>query len=194
MGYFDNDDIKNWVTSTNAAAAQQNQINAQANLQKQYMTGLQDIIKTMQDAQTKANTANDVRYKGVLSSLETAGQAKMAGVDQQEQQALAKNTQNMTSSGLSNTTMAGAGGAGARQVASGMEGQRQQIQGDVAAQKAGVMERKTESGPDLSMFASLIQGMGASGAGTGMKTPSSSWAVDPTAWQNKAAAAGWTSR
>ena len=48
-------------------------------------------------------------------------------------------------------------GANARGIASGAENQRQQLQEQVTSAKAGVMERKTDQGPDMNMYANLIQ-------------------------------------
>jgi hypothetical protein len=121
----------------------------------QAQPGLLDILKQLQGAQDTANKANEQRYQDVLGQYSGMGQAGMASIGEQEQQGQAKNIQNMTSHGLGNTTMVG---ANARGIASGAENQRQQLQEQVTAQKAGVMERRTDQGPDMALYANLIQG------------------------------------
>lgn len=117
--------------------------------------GLQDIIKQLQAAQTSANEANEKRYQDILGLYGNLGQAGMTRIGQQEQQAQAKSTQDLTSRGLGNTTVTG---AMTRGIASDAELSRQQLQEGVAMQKAGVMERRTDQGPDMGMYASLIAG------------------------------------
>jgi hypothetical protein len=117
-------------------------------------TGLLDVIKQLQQAQNKANTANEQRYQDILGQYSNLGQAGMTQIGQQEQQGLASNTQGMISRGLSNTTV---GDASARGISSDAELKRQQLQEGVAQQKAGVMERRTDQGPDMGMYANLLQ-------------------------------------
>jgi hypothetical protein len=116
-------------------------------------SGLMDIIKQLQGAQDAANTANEKRYQETLGQFDTLGQAGMTRIGQAEQQAQAKSTQDLTNRGLGNTTITSAASRG---VSNDAELQRQQLQEGVAAQKAGVMERKTEQGPDMSLYANLI--------------------------------------
>ena len=116
-----------------------------------------DIIKTMQAAQTKANTANEARYQEVLGQFSNLGKAGRTRITQQTEQAQAQATQNLTSRGLGNTTITSAVSRG---IAGDAELQRQQLDESVAVRKAGVMERKTDAGPDLGMFANLLQQSG----------------------------------
>lgn len=116
-------------------------------------TGLLDIIKQLQQAQTQANTANEQRYQDILKQYEGMGAAGMARIGQAEQQQQARGTQDLISRGLGNTTITSAVSRG---VASDAEMARQQLQENVAQQRAGVMERRTDQGPDLSMYANLI--------------------------------------
>jgi hypothetical protein len=55
---------------------------------------------------------------------------------------------------LGNTTITSAASRG---IASDAEASRQQLQEGITQQKVGVMERKTEQGPDMSMYANLLQ-------------------------------------
>lgn len=116
-------------------------------------SGLMDIVKQLQQAQTAANKANETRYQDILKSYDTLGQAGQTRIGQQEQAAQAKGTQDLTSRGLGNTTITSAVSRG---VANDAELQRQQLAEGVAEKKAGVMERKTDQGPDMSMYAQLL--------------------------------------
>ena len=117
-------------------------------------TAFQDIIKQMQAAQEKANLLNEQRYQQILGQFEGLGKAGRARIEQQTLQRQAAATQGLTSRGLGGTTITSAVERG---IAGESELQRQQLEESVAMQKAGVMERRTDVGPDLSMFASLLQ-------------------------------------
>lgn len=116
--------------------------------------GFQDIIKQMQAAQEKANLLNEQRYQQVLAQFEGLGKAGRARIEQQTVQRQAAATQALTSRGLGGTTITSAVGRG---IAGEAETQRQQLEESVAVRKAGVMERRTDVGPDLGMFANLLQ-------------------------------------
>jgi len=126
----------------------------EATLAQNNSSGFQDVIKQMQTAQEKANLLNEQRYQQVLAQYENLGQAGRARIEQQTTQRQAEATQNLTSRGLGNTTITSAVGRG---IAGDAEMQRQQLEESVATQKAGVMERRTDTGPDLGMFSSLLQ-------------------------------------
>jgi len=113
-----------------------------------------DVFKKLQKSWKAANTANETRYQGILDQYSNLGQAGMTRIGQQEQQAMASGTQDLASRGLGNTTIRG---SMARGVASDAELARQQLGESVATQKAGVMERRTDEGPDLAMFSNLLQ-------------------------------------
>ena len=116
-------------------------------------SGLMDIVKQLQAAQTAANKANEDRYQSILGTFSSMGQAGEARIGQVEQQAQAKNTQDLTNRGLGNTTVTSSTNRG---IASDAEAARQQLAENVATSKAGVMERKTDQGPDMSMYANLL--------------------------------------
>ncbi|MCK5611418.1 hypothetical protein KAR91_56630 [Candidatus Pacearchaeota archaeon] len=120
-------------------------------------SALQGIIKQMQVAQQKANKANERRYQQILGSFENLGKAGRARIEQQTIQRQAQATQSLTSRGLGGTTITSAVERG---IASDAELSRQQLEESVTMQKAGVMERRTDEGPDLGMFASLLQSAG----------------------------------
>jgi len=113
----------------------------------------EDILKQIQKKQRKANAANEARYQGILDQYSNLGQAGMARIGQAEQQALASGTQDLASRGLGNTTIRGSMSRG---VASDAELARQQLGESVATQKAGVMERRTDEGPDMGLYTNLL--------------------------------------
>lgn len=116
--------------------------------------GLQDIIKQMQTAQEKANLLNEQRYQQILGQFTGLGKAGRARIEEQTRQRQAQATQSLTSRGLGGTTITSAVERG---IAGDAETQRQQLEESVAMQKAGVMERRTDVGPDLGMWANLLQ-------------------------------------
>jgi hypothetical protein len=117
-------------------------------------SGLLGILNQLQAAQTSANTANEQRYQDILGLYGGMGTAGEARIGQAETQAQAKSTQDLTARGLGNTTITGAMSRG---IANDAENSRQALSEQVAMGKAGVMERRTDQGPDMSMYAGLIQ-------------------------------------
>ena len=127
---------------------------------------LQDFISQMQAAQDKANAANEARYQQTLAQFENLGQAGRARIGEQTTRQQATAAQDLTSRGLGSTTITQAVRGG---IAREGESSIQELNERVAMQKAGVMERRTDAGPDMGMFAGLIQammaGQGAAGGG-----------------------------
>ena len=101
----------------------------------------------------KANKANEARYQEILGLYENLGTAGMERIGQQEGRMTAASEQDLTNRGLGNTTIRG---SMARGIADDAELQRQGLRESVAMQKAGVMERKTDAAPDLSMYMNLL--------------------------------------
>ncbi len=118
---------------------------------------VQDIIGQMQAAQNKANQANEQRYQQILGQYANLGQAGRARIEEQTTRRQAAATQNLVSRGLGNTTITSAVERG---IGRDAEISRQELDERVAVQKAGVMERRTDTGPDLGMFANLLQQAG----------------------------------
>jgi hypothetical protein len=159
--------MANWnnVAAANAASfgnmSLANELNAQApqamnmgGLFQGASSGLQDILKQLQTAQNQANQANQQRYQDILGMYSNLGKTGEARIAENEAQQQAKSTQDLTSRGLGNTTITGAMSRG---IASDAEFARQGLQEQVAQLQGGVMERKTEQGPNLGLYASLIQ-------------------------------------
>ena len=117
---------------------------------------LGDYLKQLQAAQDKANAANEKRYNQILSSYDTLGQGAKQQIAGQtaQQQGIAE--QGLTSRGLGNSTIRPS-------VMGGIAAQGQQsllnLQDQLTQQKAGVMERRTDQQPDLSLYANLLQGI-----------------------------------
>lgn len=153
-------------------------------------SGLLDIVKQLQAAQTAANKANEQRYQDILGLYSGMGKAGEARIGQAEEQAQAKNTQDLTARGLGNTTVTSSTNRG---IASDAEYARQTLAESVAKQQAGVMERKTEQGPDMGMYASLLakasraqtaQGNKLGPGGRNLVTaPQQDWAAGFRSWQ-----------
>jgi hypothetical protein len=116
--------------------------------------GLQNIMQQLQSSQNAANVANQQRYKDILGMYSNLGKSGEARIAEKETQAQAANTQNLTSRGLGNTTVTSSTNRG---IASDAEFSRQALGEQVAQLQGGVMERATQQGPNLSMYANLIQ-------------------------------------
>lgn len=160
------------------------------NVQKRYQRGrgttggadFSQIIQQMEAAQQKANLANEERYKEILGMYSGLGQAGRTRIAEQATQQLATGQQGLISRGLGSTTIT----AGLeRGVASDAERQRQQLEESVTMQKAGVMERRTDVGPDIGMYAGLLQS-----AAQGQAAAAPSAPRGPSAWQQ--AKARWS--
>jgi hypothetical protein len=146
-------------------------------------SGLMDIVKQLQAAQTAANKANEDRYQSILGTFSSMGQAGEARIGQAEQQAQAKNTQDLTNRGLGNTTVTSSTNRG---IASDAEYARQTLAENVATSKAKVMEAKTDQGPDMSMYANLLSKASAAQTAAKPRTVSGgtgNWAQGFSQWQ-----------
>lgn len=137
------------------------------------------IIEQYRTAQAKANQANLQRYQQGLSTLRAGhatataqaqqfGTSALQDIEESSVQQRARGEQELTSRGLGGTTIRGAmtrgvererlrGRARVGEQRATMLGQLAQRQG---AEIAGFMERRTDTGPDLGMFANLLQAAG----------------------------------
>ena len=115
------------------------------------------LFKQIQKAQKKANEANEARFQAAMKQFEGLGQAGEARIARSTEQRQGAATQNLTSRGLGSTTITSAVERG---IAGDAETQRQELGERVAVQKAGLLERKTDLGPDLGMFVNLLQAAG----------------------------------
>ncbi len=120
--------------------------------------------------------------------LSQVGQAAQTRIGEQATRAQATTEQGLISRGLGSTTIRQSAQRGiradeerARQEAeertagqkAGLLTQRAGLETQIGGMKAGVMERRTDAGPDLGMYASLIQSAGLGGGGLGGGGPRS---------------------
>jgi len=124
---------------------------------------LNDIMRRFEAAQLAANQANEKRYQDILASLSGMGTAARTRVAQQKTQAQGGADQDLISRGLGNTTIRQSVQRG---IASDAELANQSIDEQVTGMRAGVMERRNDTGPDLSMYANLLQAAAAAGDGS----------------------------
>lgn len=117
-------------------------------------SGLQDIMKQLTAAQNQANAANQQRYQDILGMYSTLGQSGAQQIQEQTAQQQAKSTADLTSRGLGNTTITSAMG---NQIASLGQSNQLALQESLTGKEAGVMEAMNQQGPNLSMYANLIQ-------------------------------------
>lgn len=127
---------------------------------------IQAIMAGVGQQQEWANQANLQRYQDILGQFQGLGEAGMQRIEGARQQAIGTGTQDLISRGLYNTTIAGgiprAAGADAEMA-------RQSLQEGIQAQMAGVMERRSDIGPNLGFLSSLISA--GAGSTAGQPTP-----------------------
>lgn len=115
---------------------------------------LRQIMDAYNQQHNAANTANEGRYQDILKNYRLGGKADRADITRSGMEERASGTQDLMSRGLFNTTVLDA----MRQRS--MEGQQRNIMRvneGVRQNVAGVMERRTDQGPDTGMFAQLLQ-------------------------------------
>lgn len=120
------------------------------------------IMNSYRDQQDKANNANETRYQGILSTLQNQGASAKADVARAGGEERAGIMQGSIDRGLFNTSVLDSLNNNSYQ-AQNRENTR--IDESVADRTAGVMERRTDQGPDMGLYAGLLQsaasGMGA---------------------------------
>lgn len=130
------------------------------------MATVDEILNEWRDAQNSANTANQERLDEILGLLEGQGQSAIDQAQRDSDERTAAGDQSLIDRGLFNTTILDSqrrreGEATTREV--------NRIGENVALQKAGVLERVHDQGPDfnalLSLMQTLGQGQGASSGG-----------------------------
>ena len=114
----------------------------------------QAAIAQIQAAQEKANLLNEQRYQQLLGTFESLGKAGRTRIEEQATQQQGRATQGLVSRGLGSTTITSAVQRG---IASDAERLRQQLEETLSVAKAGIIERRSDVGPDLGMFANLLQ-------------------------------------
>lgn len=118
----------------------------------------QDLISRFQQQQTAANAANENRYQDILKTYDTAGRSAKTSAAKAAKEGTAQDTQSLISRGLYNTGTLDATRRGRQ---SDLTDQNSAIDENVASQRAGVMERRTDQAPDMGIYAQLLQQAGA---------------------------------
>lgn len=134
----------------------------------------QKILDTYKQLQDAANQANEARYQQIIGPggiydrvadlIATVGQGQQERIDMGAARAGADVNQSMISRGLGNTTIRNAAQRGvqddanraSRELAESVASQ----QAGVELGRAGVMERRTDQGPDAGLIAQLMMSMG----------------------------------
>jgi hypothetical protein len=169
---------------------------------KKILSMYEGLGTTGRASQEEARKISEKQYQELLGTFSTLGQAGRTRIQQQTAQQQAASTQSLTSRGLGSTTISGAMSRGIAgegelqrqqleegitQQKAGVMGQRQAVTAEeqrsreqfeqwLASSKAGVMERKTEAGPDLSMYAQLMQSASRGPQRTFVQGSGRSWA------------------
>lgn len=142
------------------------------------------IIKAYQGQQDKANAANESRYTGILDTLKGQGASSKTDIARSGGEERAGIRQDAIDRGLFNTSVLN---SMENQSYDSERRQNQAVDESVADRTAGVMERRTDQGPDAGMFGQLLSqaaaGIGApqgQSAGSSGGMANSFAGVDPT--------------
>jgi len=118
---------------------------------------IQDIIDMYQGLQDQANAANEQRYQDILNLFQGQGDTSKAMIDRSVAEQNSQDRQSLASRGLFNSTIQDVN-RNQRTTTGNLA--KSQIDENVAMNKAGVMERKTELGPDAGFYTTLLQMIG----------------------------------
>lgn len=118
---------------------------------------LSSIMSKYDEQQKAANQANELRYQDILKTLEGQGTAAKRDVAMSGREERADIGQDLIGRGLFNTTTLDAlrNRSREREVR-----ENTRIDESVADRRAGVMERRTDQGPNAGLFAQLLQSIG----------------------------------
>lgn len=121
---------------------------------------LQSIADKLTGQFAQANQANEARYNKLLGLAQQYGQTQRRQNQQLTQQQQASAQQSLTNRGLGNSTIVDSVQQG---VARAGQDRQMDIDQRVAEQQSGIIERRTDQGPDLSMYLQLLTRLGALG-------------------------------
>jgi len=128
------------------------------------MTSVQDILDELRSGTDAANAANQERLDQILALLEGTGEAAKVEAGRASAERTASGDQSLMDRGLFNTTILD---SQRRREGEGLVREQNNIDTNVALQKAGVLERVTDLGPDMNTIMALLnqlgQGQGAQG-------------------------------
>lgn len=110
------------------------------------------------DPQAVSNAAAEKRYQDILALLANIGEQGKADIIQRGTASRNAYRQRMVSAGLGNISM----GSG---IDREMEADLRRLTVDLARERAGVMERKSDVGPDMGLYTNLMQQAGRYGGG-----------------------------
>lgn len=118
---------------------------------------LSSIMDQYQKQQADANAANETRYRDILKTLEGQGAASKRDVAMGGREERGEISQDLISRGLFNTSTLDSLRNRSRERESR---ENTRIDESVADRRAGVMERRTDQGPNAGLFAQLLQSIG----------------------------------
>ncbi len=128
------------------------------------MTSVQDILDELRSGTDAANAANQERLDQILALLEGTGEAAKAEAGRASAERTAAGDQSLMDRGLFNTTILD---SQRRREGEGLVREQNNIDTNVALQKAGVLERVTDLGPDMNTIMALLNQLGQGAGGQG---------------------------
>lgn len=114
---------------------------------------INELMKKYEDQQAAANAANETRYQGILGLLQRQGASSKLDVARSGAAERSDITQSMISRGLYSSTVMD---ALKNQSLERQDRENTRIDESVADRTAGVMERRTDQGPNLGLYSTLL--------------------------------------
>ena len=132
------------------------------------MSSVDQILEEWRNATNSANTANQERLDSILGLLEGQGASAIDQVNRDSAERTAGGDQSLIDRGLFNTTITD---ANRRREGESRTRQTNAINEGVALNKAGVLERVSDQGPDFGALMNLLSQFGqGAGANSGGRT------------------------
>lgn len=136
------------------------------------MATIDQLIELFTNSQNQANTANQERLDTIMGLLDNQGVSSKESAARNSAERTAAGDQSLMDRGLFNTTILD---ANRRREGENLDRQNTAIDESVALNKANLLERVSDIGPDSSAWLNLIQQLGLSqGSGSGGRSFSSS--------------------
>jgi len=124
----------------------------------QWMQG--SLFQQLQGEQASANKANLQRYYQALAQWNQVGQAEMQTIGRNLRQGQAMGRQSLINRGLGNTTVVG---PMMNRMQESADISRLNVRGMVARGKAGIIERRTDLGPNMQAYGQALRAWGQTG-------------------------------
>jgi len=131
------------------------------------MASVQDIINEWRNSQRESNEANQARLDEILKLLEGQGESAKVDARRASAERTAAGDQSLMNRGLFNTTILD---SQRRREGEGLTREINRISEDVALNKAGVLERVTDRGPDFGALMQLLSQLGQGAGGNQGRT------------------------